>query len=118
MIITPSSSNSLLPLTTDVSPLGPPSISSASSHLLTPQHQVDLGFPFSAFLPALGGYGDSPSGLTNQTLPPQYADLDLDQLLRELEHDVAVAAAEAPAPLQVPLDFTQPLVTPLEKEHL
>jgi len=112
----------LLSLSTDLTPLSM-SISPASMPSMTPQpsYMIDTSFPFAAFLPVLGG---SPAGLSDQTLPPQYADLDLDQLLRELERDITAAQAAPPPPASLspsaqPVPASGPAeVTALEKEHL
>jgi hypothetical protein len=73
-------------------------------------------FPFSAFLPVLGG---SPAGLAGQTLPPEYTEVDVDKLLRDLERDIAAAtAATAEATVVPPPEAPPTEVTELEKEHL
>lgn len=77
-------------------------------------------FPFSGFLGLMGG---SPTGLTGQILPPQYANLDLDQLLRQLEKDVVAGQAGAATENQPPPTMQPPQPVPVElsdaeKEHL
>lgn len=77
--------------TTAVNPT-PPSLLGSS----VPEHMSGApgdwsGFPFATFL-SYQGVGESPEGW-GQTLPPEYADIDIDQLLKGVgEAQPAVAA--------------------------